>query len=262
MNICLIITTYNWPAALELALKSVTRQTHLPFEVIIADDGSSEETRSLIKKYGSQINNLKHCWHEDEGYRRSKIINESIKMSLSDFIITIDQDCIVDKNFIKDYHEMAQKGTYLSAYRIDLNKSLTNRILKQARLPYTVEKLLGSKWNVKHQFRNKKLRDKKTEFYDTNSNGTYGCNMGFFKNDVLAVNGYNEDFVGWGPEDSEMTQRLINTGIVRKKIFYCAILFHLYHPELSRASFDHNYNLLQTTLKEKLVSIKNGIVKK
>ncbi len=262
MKICLIITTYNWPAALELALKSVINQTQKPFEVIIADDGSKEETRNLIKRYESKINNLKHCWHEDVGYRRSKIINESLKVSASDFIITIDQDCILNKNFIKDYHEVAEKGTYISAYRIDLSKSLTNVILKQSRLPNNIEKLFGSKWNVKHQFRNKKLRDKKTEIYDTNSNGTYGCNMGFFKSDVLAINGYNEDFIGWGPEDSEMTQRLMNAGIVRKMVFYCAILFHLYHPELSRASLEDNFKLLRTTREDKLVSINNGIVKK
>lgn len=261
MKICLIITTYNWPQALELCLKSVIKQSKKPDEVIIADDGSGDETRKLIESYKGKISNLKHVWHEDNGYQRAKVVNLAITNSESDFIITTDQDCILQKDFILDYSLQAEEGCYVSAYRINLRKSLTEKILKQKRLPNIFELLTQTKWNLKHQQRNPSKWKTKTRYIDNLSDGTYGCNMGFFRQDVLDVNGYNENFVGWGPEDSEMTQRLINNGKKWKRIYYSAILYHLYHPELSRKNLEFNMNLVQKTIKEKITYIDNGINK-
>ena len=49
----LLISTYNWPQALDLTLKSVLQQAVMPFEILIADDGSTKETEDIIKKYQS-----------------------------------------------------------------------------------------------------------------------------------------------------------------------------------------------------------------
>ncbi len=261
MKICLIITTYNWPQALELSLKSVMRQSRPPEEVIIADDGSREETRLLIDSYKGKIANLKHVWHEDNGYQRAKIVNLAIEASESDFIITTDQDCILHKDFILDYSLQAEEGCYVSAYRINLRKDLTEKLLKQKRLPNMFELLTQTKWNLKHQQRNPSKWKEKTRYITSSSDGTYGCNMAFFRQDVIDVNGYNEDFVGWGPEDSELTQRLINNGKKWKRIYYSAILYHLYHPIICRANLDHNMSLVDKARSEKRTVIKNGIKK-
>ena len=261
MKICLIITTYNWPEALELSLKSVIRQSRPPDEVIIADDGSREETRQLIDSYMGKIKNLRHVWHEDNGYQRAKVVNLAISTSEADFIITTDQDCILHKDFVLDYSLQAEHGCYISAYRINLREDLTTKILEQKRLPNMFELLTQTKWNLKHQQRIPSKWKKTTRYITTSSNGTYGCNMGFYRKDLVDVNGYNENFVGWGPEDSEMTQRLINNGKQWKRIYYSAILYHLYHPELSRSNLDHNMSLLKKTIDEKVTYICNGICK-
>ncbi|MGO3241129.1 MAG: glycosyltransferase, partial [Sphingobacteriaceae bacterium] len=69
----LIISTYNWPEALHLCLLSVKAQTRLPDEIIIADDGSQQGTKSLIEALipGFQIP-IKHIWQDDLGFRKSK----------------------------------------------------------------------------------------------------------------------------------------------------------------------------------------------
>lgn len=261
MKICLIITTYNWPDALELSLQSIVRQRKQPDEVIIADDGSRQETRDLIDSYKGKIKNLKHAWHEDTGYQRAKILNKSIMMSESDFIITTDQDCILDKNFILDYSLQAEEGFYISGYRINLRERLTKRLVRRKRLPNLHEIFAETKWNVKHQIRARFMWNRTNRYISGSSNGTYGCNMGFFKKDVMAINGYNEDFVGWGPEDSEMTQRLMNNGIGWKRVYYSAILYHMYHPILCRKNADFNIMLLRKALKEKIIFVPNGILK-
>lgn len=261
MKICLIITTYNWPDALELCLKSVERQSKKPDEVIIADDGSGTETRELIEKYSTRIAGLKHVWHEDKGYQRAKIINKAIGEATSDFIITTDQDCILHKHYVLDYSLQAEQGCYISAYRINLRESLTKKLLKQKRLPNLFELLTQTKWNTKHQHRNPAKWKAKNRYITATSDGTFGCNMAFYRQDVLDINGYNEDFVGWGPEDSELTQRLINNGKKWKRIYYSAILYHLYHPVISRANLDFNEGLVKKARSEKRTVVPNGIKK-
>ncbi|MDV6168068.1 glycosyltransferase family 2 protein [Flavobacterium sp. DG1-102-2] len=261
MKICLIITTYNWPEALELSLKSVMRQSRPPDEVIIADDGSKGETKHLIESYMDKIKNLRHVWHEDNGYQRAKVVNLAIMSSEADFIITTDQDCILHKDYVLDYSLQAEHGCYISAYRINLRKELTYKILAQKRLPNMFELLTQTKWNLKHQQRIPSKWKKKTRYITTSSNGTYGCNMAFYRNDLMEINGYNENFVGWGPEDSEMTQRLINNGKKWKRIYYSAILYHLYHPELSKSNLEFNVDLLRKTIDNRLTYICNGICK-
>lgn len=261
MKICLIITTYNWPQALELCLKSVVKQSKMPDEVIIADDGSRDDTRALIESYKIKIPNLIHVWHEDIGYQRAKIINKAIDTATADFIITTDQDCILHKHFILDYSLQAEQGCYISAYRVNLTEPLTKRLLKQNRLPNLFELITQTKWNLKHQQRNPSKWNEKTKYITNSSNGTFGCNMAFFRKDALDINGYNEDFVGWGPEDSEFTQRLLNIGKKWKRIYYSAILYHLYHPVICRANLGPNQSLVDKARSEKRTIVKNGIKK-
>src|SRR5690554_2052679 len=107
MKPSLLISIYNWPEALELVLMSVENQSVGPRELLIADDGSSEKTKQLIDAFAkkSQIP-IKHFWHEDKGFRKSKILNKAVAGSTSDYIIQTDGDCIMHKDFVKDHLQM------------------------------------------------------------------------------------------------------------------------------------------------------------
>ena len=124
MNSALIISTYNWPEALELVLKSVRMQKVYPDEVIIADDGSTDETKKLINKNQKDFPvPIKHFWHQDKGFRKSHILNLAIANSNADYIIQIDGDCILDKFFIKDHLHSVRENTYLFGSRVNINAS-------------------------------------------------------------------------------------------------------------------------------------------
>ena len=120
----LVICTYNWPQALELVLMSVKRQTHLPEEVIIADDGSREETSQLIKRFQKDFpTKLLHVWHEDIGFRRTVILNKAIAKATGDYIISIDGDIITEKHFIEDHLYLSEPGVFVYGKRAKIKES-------------------------------------------------------------------------------------------------------------------------------------------
>ena len=258
ITVSLIITTYNWPKAINKTLHSILNQTRRPDEVIIADDGSTPETAKLINgfKVSHPEFTIIHSWQEDKGFRLSKSRNIAIKGSKSDYIVLVDGDMILDKHFIEDHLLVAQKGVLVSGRRILLNEKYSNKILENEELPTVMSfgikkhRLLGIR---SHKLT--KLRSSTNQRID----GILGCNMGFFRDDAIMVNGFNEAFVGWGAEDTEFIARLINNGFYKMKLKHLAFGYHLYHPEASRDFATTNCELLNTTLTEGLKFCEYGI---
>ncbi|MCM5663506.1 glycosyltransferase family 2 protein [Galbibacter mesophilus] len=262
MSVALIITTYNWPEALRLVLESVKSQSVIPDEIFIADDGSGEKTKSTINEF-SQKNpdlNIIHVWHEDTGYQRSKILNKTISGIKSDYIIQTDGDCILHKDFVKDHLHFSEPNQFICGNRTMLTKKMSDLFISRT-IPTTSFFLhLGSKFHFKYQYRNYGLSKKKSNLFNTNqSRVPIGCNMSYWKKDVLKINGYNELFVGWGPEDAEFAQRLLNTNCAMLQIRHACIIFHIDHPYLSRKMLDKNMQIFQSTIDNDLKFCTQGI---
>jgi len=259
----LIIATYNWKDALELVLKSVLRQNLMPFEVIIADDGSREDTKELIDQYRDEFEiPLRHIWHEDNGFRLSQIRNKSIKEAQGNYIIQIDGDTILHQDFVRDHVRFAKKGQFISGSRVLLGDAFSKRILQTKTFKF---KLLSNPAKNKHYHVHLSLLAKFLAKPDKNIQkvirSVRGCNMSFWKSDLMAVNGYNEDMVGWGREDSELAARLVNLGLSKIKLRFSAIQYHIYHPVSSKNNLSNNDKILAETLALKKTYIPNGIVK-
>src|SRR5690606_32412243 len=125
------LSTYNWPQALEVVFKSIKEQTVLPDEILIADDGSKNETKKLIDSFAAQINvPVKHFWQEDDGFRKSKILNKAVAGSTSGYIIQVDGDCILHRNFVEDHIKAARKGMYLYGARVNILESGVTQVLE------------------------------------------------------------------------------------------------------------------------------------
>ena len=127
----LIITTYNQPTRLALVLDSVRNLNILPNEVLIADDGSTNETKELINTFKSDFPcPLYHIWHEDEGFRLTKIRNLAIESAQNEYIIIIDGDMILQKDFIKGHLDFACHGVFLQGSRVILDKNYSENLCK------------------------------------------------------------------------------------------------------------------------------------
>ncbi len=253
----LIVSTYNWPEALELCFRSIASQTILPGEVIVADDGSGSSTREVIQKYKHLLPvPVRHVWHEDKGFRLAEIRNRAILQAESDYLIFIDGDVILDKNFIADHVYFRKFNHFITGSRVLINAGLTKRYL--AGMPFRYHLKRKGFRNRLNGLRNRMLA---RIFLRTDDNcmNVRGCNLAFWKRDLLETDGFNQEFTGWGREDSELAARLINAGRKRLKLKFAAVQFHLHHNQRNQDQLSRNNALLEKTLKLKITRAGVGI---
>jgi len=257
----LIIATYNWPKALEKCLQSAFMQTILPDEIIIADDGSGEETKQLIDELTlrSPIP-INHIWHPDDGFRLSEIRNKAIAAAQSDYIIQIDGDIIMERHFIQDHLQMAKPTAFICGSRVKLDEFPSKKLLAQNDL--SISKREMSLGYVLNSFRSPLLGQLLADRYKRNQPTVLrGCNMSFWKSDLISINGYNNDITGWGSEDAELAVRLINSGLKKRFLKFMGIVFHIYHKESDRTNQPKNKQILKEAIENRITWVKNGIKK-
>jgi glycosyltransferase involved in cell wall biosynthesis len=269
LNITVIIATYNKVDWLEKVLYGYSVQTYKHFEVIIADDGSTEETKALIDRFKENYPvPLIHAWHEDKGYRRQKILNEAIVMANHEYILFTDGDCIPRKDFVETHAKYAAKGYFLSGgyckLPMDISETIEEEDIKSERsfqVPWLKSKgVLGKKNALKLG-----SGDALANFLDivTPTGATFNnCNSSAWKSDLLDINGYDERMQYGGP-DRELGERLVNNGIKSKQIRYKAICLHLDHARgyKTKESLDRNLAIRAKTKKERLTWTPYGIKK-
>lgn len=247
----LVIATYNWPCALDFVLQSILKQTILPTEIIIADDGSLGDTAILIDIYKEIFTvPLRHIWQEDKGFRKARILNKAIMSSTCEYIIQIDGDVLIDKHFIEDHIWIARRNYFVRGSRAMLDEKATYSILSQGSLPPEryLRKNCYHKLNAIRNlilakiFRNNyKTRGVETQF------SIMGCNMAFWKKDFTEVNGYNELMTGWGCEDAELAVRFLKAGKRKQALKMAGVQYHLYHKPNSKENVYLNREILSRT---------------
>lgn len=256
-QISVIITTYNAPDYLRRVLAGYLRQTRMPDEIVVADDGSTDETAAVIKDFRTEAPfSLQHVWHEDQGFRAAKIRNEAIKASQGSYLIFTDGDCIPDQSFVEDHEALAAEGWFVQGKRMLVSKRSSANFKPGSRLGLALCCLRGELRGCHHL-----LRIPGFVVSPTGLRGVKTCNLALHRDMALSVNGFNEVFVGWGREDAEFVARLVIAGYKRKDPLFSALLFHLWHQENSRDSLECNDNMLADALKSGSSWCNEGIVK-
>jgi len=238
--VSLIITTFNWPEALDLALQSVLKQNHKPAQVIVADDGSKTSTRLVIQRY-KKILPIELVWQPDTDFRAARVRNLATLRANYKYLIFTDGDCLLPPNFVLSHYQLARRGKIVAGSRVLLNEQETNNLIYDKK---KIDKQLFSKW----KYGNLPLgilRDLKPNSWQT----VRSCNFGVHRADMLKIRGFNEEYVGWGREDSDFVVRLIKSGVTVKSGRLAACVAHLYHQEQSRSLLSDNDARFSETLK-------------
>jgi len=257
MRITVATITYNWPGALERVLESLARQTRLPDEVIVTDDGSTDETRRVIERVAETFPvRLVHLWQPDDGARMSRARNRAIAAATGDYVIILDGDMVAEPHFVADHEAFATRGCYVQGSRVLSDEALTRRMLADSsvratfftpgieRRRHTLRMPLLARWYAKPS--------QKTR-------GIKSCNMGFWREDLLALNGFNEGMTGWGREDTELVTRAFHAGLFRRDLRFSALATHLYHRTRKNLVDNPNDRILDETRKLGLVRCELGV---
>lgn len=258
-SLSLIIATYNWPEALELVLQSVLSQRVMPDEVVIADDGSRAATKQLIDSYRNRFPvPLKHYWHPDDGFRKAIIVNQAIAGATGKYIVQIDGDIVMHERFIQDHLDFAEKGFYVRGSRVMIEEERSRILLNLGEIKglNLFSKGISNRFNALRVPLITSFFVKKSK----RSDNVHGCNISFWREDFIKVNGYNNDLRGWGHEDIELAARFVNLGLRQKKVKMKAVCYHLHHPLADRQRESINYKIYQGTLRKGISYCPNGYI--
>lgn len=262
-----IFTTYNQPEWLRKVLWGYECQTEKDFEIVIADDGSGEETKAVVNEFKSNSSlKIKHVWHPDEGYQKCPILNKAIIASESNYLIFTDGDCIPRKDFIEVHLKHAEPGYFLSGGTLRLPLSLSRQL---TRADIVEQRAFSLDWLFRHGLKRstKSLKLVKAEWltwfmnFITPTNASWnGHNASGWKKDIFAINGFNED-MHYGGQDREFGERLRNYGIKSKQIRYSAVCIHLEHgrPYKTKESIRKNREIRNNVKRNRIVKTEQGI---
>jgi glycosyltransferase involved in cell wall biosynthesis len=247
VKLSLIITTYNRPDALERVLLALNLQFFRDFEVIVADDGSSDATKHLLADMKPRLFfPVEHVWQPDEGFRAAMVRNRAVAACTGGYLVFLDGDCIPFPDFLAGHRHLAEKRRVVTGNRLLLSKEFTRQVLEQR---LTVETFSLLKWlevrsrgGCNRLYPLLKLPDGGfRQRHARRWQGVRTCNLGVSREDFLAVNGFDERYTGWGYEDSDLMIRLLKSGVLRKDGRFHLAVAHLWHPEHDRSRERDNY---------------------
>jgi glycosyltransferase involved in cell wall biosynthesis len=261
--------TYNRVRALELSLEGFRRQSVIDFEVIVADDGSTQSTKNFLRENkDSYPFPLKHVWQEDKGFRKARISNMAIAKAESEYIIFSDADCIPRKDFVKAHITNRQKGYFLVGRSVKMSKKISSLV----DAPYIKSGKLDSfNFKIFYDYLFGKTRFWEYSIYvksDTlmkliqkfkKSKSVFGYNFSAWKDDLVKINGFNEEFIYPNNEDGELGHRLNNIGL-KPRLVICRAISHHYHHDRSHVSRrEENIQRSAAALKYGLTRCEKGL---
>jgi glycosyltransferase involved in cell wall biosynthesis len=231
MRCSLLVLTYEWPAALRLALAGIARQRVLPDEVIVGDDGSGEATRAVIADAARDFPcRLAHVWHEDRGFRAARARNRAIAASRGEYVVIVDGDMLLHPRFVADHLALRAPGHFLVGGRLRAGAAESARLLAGGAPRFAP--WMDGEFAVRHEFRRRHaLRLPALARLAARGRGhVMSCNMSFWREDLVRANGFDERMEGYGSEDLELAARLVNAGVARRQLKYAGLAVHLHHP--------------------------------
>ena len=259
-SIAVIISTYNAPDFLRLALEAWMRQTDKRFRVYVADDGSDDATKALIQRAqdASPIP-IEHVWHEDKGFRKARIHNIALSRAREPYVLLTDGDCLPPPDLVAIHRRLATPGCFMSGSRILLSRAFTERliagrsIVPVSRPGWIARRLRGDINRIMPLL----LPPFSTSPHQR-LEGIRGCHLACWREDLETINGFDESYEGWGREDSDLAARLFHAGVKRRDLRGAPVL-HLWHREASRERLDDNDAMLRQCLAEKRVRARQGL---
>ena len=261
ISVSLMILTWDGSESLEPCLQSVACQTRLPEEVVIVNHGIGDGDKTMMQRFHTDFPiPIIHVDDIDSMPGLAATCNKALKAVRSDYIIHIDQYCILEKHFVSDHLKLAEPGYFVTGSCGMIGETLSKRILNGK--PVNLHLF---KPGIKNYFTNLRIPFLSGIFSHRVSDPhkiqkfLCVCNMAFWRKDLFEVNGYNQEVNGMGPGNTELAIRLLHHGIHIKQVRLSAVQMHLSHPENVPNNMDQSDNNLWESFISGVSVCENGI---
>lgn len=225
-----IVTTYNNPRYLELVLLGFARQDRRDFEVIVADDGSRDETRALIDamRPGYPVP-LVHAWQEDVGFRQARVMNWGALHARADQLVFTDGDCVPPAHFVSRHLGAAAPHTLVVGGFVRLSEEVSRTVTPDVVRSGAYERLVAPRdrlamfgWHLKNLYYIATRAKRRPKIQ--------GLNFSIDRAGFLAVNGIDLAYENNARQDSDLRNRVRLAGMPARCIWHTCITVHLWHP--------------------------------
>jgi len=240
MKISVITTVYNRPDHLRLLAAALAAQTRPPDELVVADDGSDSATAEAIAR------RLPACGlparvvrQEKDGYRLAAARNLAIRAATGDYLLFLDCDIAPLPDAVEVHAREAAPGRLLCGNRALLDEAATRTLFAAEPSPTAADweqawaQADRSELAVAADLFRRHARRRRWHVARPHKPKLIGCHFSLFRKDVERVNGFDENFVGWGYEDDDFARRLYKAGVAPRSVIESARALHLWHPSLA-----------------------------
>lgn len=262
--VSVLLSIYDQPNAFTFALLGYQRQTWPDFELVICDDGSDAETKAIVERFRKESPfPVKHVWQENKGYRRSKIVNTGFRESEGGIVLLSDGDCIPHRDFVKMHATHGGAGRFCVGGYVRLSaetcQAMTEATVRAGEYEATFSKADQWRFFMTH------IKGKVgVLFGNIKKPKVYGCNISCGRDVFTGVNGYDENFDGFGKEDSDLRNRFRRYGATPVSLWGKAWVYHVddaIDPKIRQRRIPRKKNTEYYHRKDVPVKCLNGIEK-
>jgi glycosyltransferase involved in cell wall biosynthesis len=265
-DIALLISTYQRPAHLRRALLSVGLQRDVAhrMEVVVSDDGSTDETAQVVEAFARTAKFRVHfTTHPHTTFQLARCRNEGVAASSAPYLLFLDGDCILPPDHVAIHLAQRRPTTVMAGDFAKLDQATSARVTDEV---IQAGAFIG--WAPKSEIARLSKQDRRARLYQLLRHPTkpkiVGNNVGIWRSDYERVNGYDENFEGWGCEDDDLRLRLRRAGVRIQSILRYTHTYHLWHPTDPSypQSWRNGRNVEYLNRKGRLVQCINGLVKR
>ena len=217
MKVSVIISTNSSPSLLQKCLWGFEYQTYNNFEVLVTEEGQSQEIASLVTDFAERgVLNMRHLRDAGGLGREIAMLNRAVASTNSDYLIFSNDHCIPRNDFVEVHMKRARRQHFLSGGYFSIPHKVGGAITKE-----DIATLFAFNWRWLYYnglqpgkligMTNQRLLDKLFEKFSSTIPWC-GANASAWRDDVLSINGFNED-LSVHDYDWDFGERLVKRGV-------------------------------------------------
>ncbi len=264
IDVSILITTFRRPGHLSLVLESIALQRlrGTTIEIVVSDDGSGDETPHVVRAFATSSGiAVRYVTQPHDGFRLARARNAAARLARGDYLLFLDGDCMIPRHHVAAHMARRRRGTALLGYCARLTQEASRTLLPENLAIIDFGRLVTDR-----ERRLLARRHRKAWWHAALRHPTKprlaGGDFGVWRDDLMAVNGFDERFVGWGQEDDDLGLRLRGLGVRLESILDRTRSLHVWHetdPTATRRWRD-GANVARLERRGRLTACRVGLV--